>query len=269
MRQDRRLAFISKSPIINVMANAAHKASRGLLRDFGEVEHLQVSRKGVGDFVSIADKRSEKVLIEELSRAHPDYNFLTEETGYIDGGADSPYTWIIDPLDGTTNFLHGLPHFSITIALKKDDEIIAGIVFDPICDELFSAEKGMGSFLNKRRIRVANRAKLDEALIAAGYAHIDGPSNDEIEKHLKLFNQTGASIRCMGSAALDLAYTACSRIDLSCFWHLKPWDIAAGMLLVSEAGGFVKDLTDKDNPVESGCILAGSQVLFDHFKKLV
>lgn len=268
MQQELRTQFFSNSALINVMAKAAFKASKGLLRDFGEIEHLQVSRKGVGNFVTIADKKSENILIDELSKARPDFNFITEETGLIDQGQGSDFTWIIDPLDGTSNFIHGNPHFCIVIALKRQNEVIAGVIYDPVRDELFSAEKGYGAFLNKRRLRVGSRSKTDEAIVGAGYAQIDGPAHEKINHHFQVINRLGSSLRCTGSAALDMAYVASGRLDLCCFWHLNIWDIAAGSIIITEAGGYVEDINQSEETfLETGSLLAGSPTLFPLFKE--
>lgn len=220
-----------RSPHLNVMVDAAEKAGRALTRDFGEVEQLQVSKKGPGDFVSAADMKAEKILKEELQKARPNYGFLLEEGGEIKG-ADAAYRWIIDPLDGTTNFLHGLPHWAICIALEKDKEIVAAVIHDPIKHETFSAEKGGGAFSNSKRLRVAGRTSFVDALIGVG----DKFPGDKYEL------PSGCGVRRLGSAALSLAYVAAGRLDA--YWEegLAAWDKAAGGLIVREAGGAVSAL---------------------------
>jgi myo-inositol-1(or 4)-monophosphatase len=246
-----------RSPVINVMANAALKAARGLIRDFGEVEQLQVSVKGPSDFVSSADLRAEKTLKAELQRARPGYGLLFEESGAAEGG-DPHHRWIVDPLDGTTNFLHGVPHFSISIALERDGDIVAGVIYDPTRDEMYWAEKGAGAFLNDRRLRVSARRQLGEALIATGFPFRGRPKHPAYIATLARVTEATSGVRRFGSAALDLAYVAAGRYDG--FWEfgLSPWDVAAGLLLVREAGGFVSDLAGGQNMLTSGDVLAAN-----------
>ena len=215
----------SISPHLNIMIKASEKASKVLIRDFGEVEKLQVSKKGPSDFVTNADLKAEKIIIEELKKAKPNYSILSEEKG-LENNKDSK-TWIIDPIDGTINFLHGIPHFAISIALKSNDEIISGLIYDPIKDEMFFAEKNKGAFLNNHRLRVSKKNKLDECLFS---------SNHEGLKHSNL------NMRCSGCAALDLAYVASGRLDGYFHNKINLWDVAAGALMVEEAGGIVNDL---------------------------
>jgi myo-inositol-1(or 4)-monophosphatase len=252
--------MIARSAAINVMTGAARKAARGLLRDFGEVEQLQVSKKGPGDFVSAADLRVEKILRQELQKARPDYGFLLEESGVIEGN-DRHNVWVIDPLDGTTNFLHGIPHFAISIGLVRDGEPIAGVIYQPLTDEMFWAEKGNGSFVNERRLRVSARNKMEDAVIATGIPHHGRPEPQRFLRQLPLVMAATAGVRRFGSAALDLAYVAAGRCDG--FWEigLKSWDIAAGIILVKEAGGYVSDLEGGHNMLESGNILAANDHL--------
>ena len=216
----------SISPILNIMIKACEKASKIIIRDFGEVENLQVKKKGPKDFVTKTDKRVERILIEELEKNKKNYSFITEETGVINR-ADTDNFWIIDPIDGTTNFLHGIPHFAISIALKNKNEITAGLVFDPIKDEMFYAEKNFGSFFNNRRIRVSKKSELEDCLFA---------TNHEGAAHSKL------NLRFTGCAALDLAYVASGRFDGYFHNKINIWDIAAGVLIVNEAGGKVNDI---------------------------
>ncbi len=248
------------SAILNVMANAALKAAKGLLRDFGEVEQLQVSMKGPGDFVSTADRRAERLIKGELRRARPGYASLFEESG-AEPGADPRHRFIVDPLDGTTNFLHGIPHFAISIALERDGEIVAGIVYEPIRDEMFWTEKGAGAFLNDHRLRVSARRNLADAVIGTGLA---SRQQSEVEAHGRaltaIFAATGG-VRQAGAAALDLAYVAAGRYDG--FWQkgLSPWDMAAGILLVRESGGYVSDLEGGREMLASGEVLAANDHL--------
>jgi myo-inositol-1(or 4)-monophosphatase len=246
-----------RSPVINVMANAALKAARGLNRDFGEVEQLQVSVKGPSDFVSAADLRAERTLKAELQRARPGYNLLFEEGGAVEG-SDPHHRWIVDPLDGTTNFLHGVPHFSISIALERDAEIIAGIVYDPTRDEMYWAEKGAGAYLNDRRLRVSARRQLGEALIATGFPFRGRPKHPAYNATLARVMEATSGVRRFGSAALDLAYVAAGRFDGYWEFALAPWDLAAGLLLVREAGGFVSDLAGGQGMMTSGDVLAAN-----------
>ena len=244
------------SPNINVMVKACRKAAKILIRDFGEVEKLQVSLKGPGDFVTVSDKKVEKILIDELQRARPNYSILSEEIGLIK--KDEEFKWIIDPIDGTANFLHGIPHFGISIGLEHNKEIICGIIYDPIKNEMFFAEKGNGAYLNDQRMRVSARSKLMDCIIFTG-----GPSfksNDEdkrlsLKEYEKFSAKVGTPLRKMGSASLDMAYVAAGRCDG--FWqrNLNYWDIAAGIILVKEAGGFVTDFNGNDKYIENKNIL--------------
>ncbi len=220
----------SISPNLNIMIKACEKASKIIIRDFGEVENLQVKKKGPKDFVTKTDKRVERILIEELEKNKKNYSFITEETGVINR-ADTDNFWIIDPIDGTTNFLHGIPHFAISIALKNKNEITAGLVFDPIKDEMFYAEKNFGSFFNNRRIRVSKKSELEDCLFA---------TNHEGAAHSKL------NLRFTGCAALDLAYVASGRFDGYFHNKINIWDIAAGVLILNEAGGKVNDINKFD-----------------------
>jgi myo-inositol-1(or 4)-monophosphatase len=242
------------------MVGAARKAARGLVRDFGEVEHLQVSQKGPADFVSAADHRVEAMLRRELSKARPDYGLVMEESGIV-AGHDPHHVWVIDPLDGTTNFLHGLPHFAISIALVRDAEPVAGLVYQPLTDEAFWAEKGGGAFVNDRRLRVSARRKLSESVIATGIPFLGKPEHEKYLRQMAAVMDTTAGIRRFGSAALDLAYVAAGRFDG--FWEmgLKSWDIAAGILLVREAGGYVSEINGGHDMMSSGHVLAANDHL--------
>jgi myo-inositol-1(or 4)-monophosphatase len=246
-----------RSALLNVMAGAAQKASRGLIRDFGEVENLQVSRKGPADFVSAADHAAENTIRAELAKARPRYGFLMEESGEI-AGADSSNRWIVDPLDGTSNFLHGVAHFSISIGLERDGDPFAGIVYSPIHDEMFWAEKGSGAFLNGHRIRVSARRSMEDSLFATGIPFKGKEGHDLFLGHLKAVMAVSAGVRRCGSAALDIAYVAAGRFDG--FWEagLNPWDMAAGIVLVREAGGLVSDLGGGPDMMASGNILAAN-----------
>jgi myo-inositol-1(or 4)-monophosphatase len=242
------------------MTAAAQKAARGLKRDFGEVEQLQVSRKGPSDFVSAADVRAEKVLRIELTKARPKFGFLLEEGGEIKG-EDGHHRWIVDPIDGTTNFLHGIPHFAISIGLEMDGEIIAGLVFNPITDEMFYAEKGKGAFLNDRRLRVSARDTLGDALLATGIPFRGRPGHAPFLAELERVMPAVAGVRRAGTASLDLAYVAAGRYDG--YWEkgLQPWDIAAGILLVREAGGFISDFNGGKEDLAKGHVVAANAKL--------
>ncbi|MBB4264406.1 inositol monophosphatase family protein [Roseospira visakhapatnamensis] len=247
-----------RSANINVMVAAANKAARGLVRDFGEVEQLQVSVKGPSDFVSTADMRAEKIIKAELRKARPDWGFMMEESG-VDEGRDPRHRWIVDPLDGTTNFLHGIPHFATSIALEKEGEIIAGVVLNPITDELYWAEKGQGAFMNDRRLRVSSRRAVEHSLFATGIPFRGRPRHGPFLRELGRVMAVSAGIRRNGAASLDLAFTAAGRFEG--YWEsgLHPWDVAAGVILVREAGGFVTALDGGPDAVHSGTILAANQ----------
>ena len=249
-----------RSPVINVMAAAVLKAARGLIRDFGEVEQLQVSVKGPGDFVSAADLKAERTLKAELSRARPGYGMLFEEEGAIEG-SDKRHRWIVDPLDGTTNFLHGVPHFCISIGLERDNEIVAGVVYEPTRDELYWAEKGAGAYLNDRRLRVSARRQLGNALIGTGMPFRDRGDKALYSAFLNSVMTATSGVRRFGAAALDLAYVAAGRLDGFWAFGLQPWDIAAGNLLVREAGGYVSDLSGGQTMMTSGDVLAANDHL--------
>jgi myo-inositol-1(or 4)-monophosphatase len=245
------------SALMTVMISAARKAGRGLARDFGEVEQLQVSVKGPANFASSADHRSEEVLYRELSKARPGYGFLMEERGAV-AGPDRTHRWIVDPLDGTTNFLHGLPLFSIAIALERDGEIVAGLTYNPVLDELYTAEKGQGTFLNNRRLRVAARRTLADCLITTGIPHRGKPGHERFLAECKGLMGQVAGIRRTGSAAIDLAWVAAGRFDGYIERGLSPWDLAAGSLLVREAGGLVTDAQGGKRMLETGDIVAAN-----------
>jgi myo-inositol-1(or 4)-monophosphatase len=249
-----------RSALMNVMAGAARKAARGLVRDFGEVEQLQVSRKGPADFVSQADHKAEQVLKAELKKARPTYGYLMEESGSAEG-TDPQHRWVVDPLDGTTNFLHGIPHFSISIALQRGPEIVAALVFDPVRDESFWAEKGHGAYLNERRLRVSARGNLPDSVIATGIPFMGRAGHERFLAEARAVMNETAGVRRFGSAALDLAYVAAGRYDG--FWEhgLGTWDVAAGLLLVREAGGYVTDLDGGDKVLETGEVLAANDKL--------
>lgn len=250
------------------MITAAYKAARGLIRDFGEIENLQVSRKGPGEFVTASDINSEKNLRYDLSKARPTYSFLLEEGGQIIG-EDPDHTWIVDPLDGTTNFLHGVPHFAISIGLKKKDEIIAGVIYDPIKDEMFSAEKGRGAFMNDRRLRVSARRDFHNCLLGTGVTMANPQYHrqflDSIEKVLPV----SAGLRRMGSASLDLAYVAAGRLDGYWEYTLKPWDVAAGIILIREAGGIITQLNGQAKNLQEGDVLAGNPFVHEQLIKIL
>jgi len=243
--------------LLKVMIDAVRKAARGLTRDFGEVAELQVSKKGAGDYVSAADIKAEQVLFEELMRVRPGYGFIGEERGLIEG-SDKTHTWIVDPLDGTTNFLHAIPHFAVTAALERDGVIVAGVTYNPISNEMFWAEKGKGAYLNDKRLRVAARRHLDETVLATGIPFIGKPGHAVFLKELHQVSQKVSGVRRFGSAALDLAYVAAGRFDG--YWErgLQNWDMAAGTLLVTEAGGKVTDADGDIAPLHSGTVLASS-----------
>ncbi len=259
----------AQTPVMNVMMRASEKAARTLLRDFNEVEHLQVSEKGPGDFVSAADRRSEEIIFEELKKARPDYSFLMEESGVV-AGKDSDYRWIIDPLDGTTNFLHGIPHWAISIGLEHKGQMIAGLIHDPVKDEIFHAEKGKGAFMRRSRLRVSGRNDLMNATIATGAPRRSQAQKDQFIAEYAAMQSVAPGLRRFGAAALDLAYVAAGRYEG--FWErdLKAWDIAAGILIVKEAGGFISDIDDiRKNPVDTGNILAANEQLFDSIGKVL
>jgi myo-inositol-1(or 4)-monophosphatase len=248
------------SALLNVMIAAARKAARSLKRDFGEVENLQVSLKGPANFVSAADRKAEETLYAELTKARPGYGFLGEEGG-IREGDDKTHRWIVDPLDGTTNFLHGIPQFAISVALEREGAIVAGLVYNPITEELFIAEKGKGAFLNDRRIRVAGRKNLSEAVLACGLAHLGHGDHATVKRETGAMLDQVAGLRRFGAAALDLAFVAAGRFDG--YWErsLSAWDVAAGIILVREAGGFVTDCDGGDAMLDVGEVAAGNDTI--------
>ncbi|PHQ72012.1 MAG: inositol monophosphatase [Paracoccus sp.] len=253
---------------LNIMIKAARKAGRALVKDFREVENLQVSVKGAGDFVSKADREAERIIKDELRGARPNYGWLGEETGE-EPGEDPTRRWIVDPLDGTTNFLHGLPHWAVSIGLEHKGEIVAAVVFDAAKDELFMAEKGGGAFMNDQRLRVSGRRRLDESLFVTGIPFAGrGPLPAALQDLARLMPLT-AGVRRLGAASLDLAWVAAGRYDG--YWERgnQPWDVAAGILLVREAGGFVEGIRDGDDPLESGRMIAANPQLFDSFAKII
>ncbi len=249
-----------RSALINVMIGAVRKAARALIRDFGEVQHLQVSKKGPADFVSAADRHAEDILYNELRKVRPAYGLLMEERGVVEG-TDTSNRWLIDPLDGTTNFMHGLPHFAISVALERDGNLIAGVVYEPIHDEMFWAEKGGGAYLNDRRIRVSARRQMDESIFATGIPLKGKSDHGVFLRQLGAVMSVSAGVRRFGAAALDLAYVAAGRYDG--FWEsgLHPWDVGAGIVLIREAGGYVTGIGGGRDPQLGSDILAANDHL--------
>jgi myo-inositol-1(or 4)-monophosphatase len=257
-----------RSALINVMAQAARKAARGLVRDFGEVEQLQVSRKGPADFVSAADLKAERILRQELGKARPDWGFRLEESGLFEG-SDPRHRWVVDPLDGTTNFLHGIPHFALSIGVERDGEAIAGVIYDPVKDELFHAEKGQGAYLHERRLRVSARSRLSDAVLATGIPFHGRAGHERFLAELAAVMPEVSGVRRFGAAALDLAYVAAGRYDG--FWErgLQAWDTCAGLVLVREAGGMVSEIEGAEAMPNSGNILASNDSLYEPIRKLL
>jgi myo-inositol-1(or 4)-monophosphatase len=256
------------SATLNVMIKAARRAGRSLKRDLGEVENLQVSLKGPRNFVTAADRRAEEIVREELAKARPDYGFLGEEGG-AHAGADNSHRWIVDPLDGTTNFLHGIPHFAVSIALERSGVVVAALTYNPANEELFVSERGKGAFLNDRRIRVAARQQLADAVVACGLPHFGRGDLALARREIFAAQQHFAGLRRFGAATLDLAWVAAGRFDA--FWesNLSPWDMAAGMLLVREAGGFVSDLDGGDAVLTKGHVAAGNDTMHRELLRLL
>lgn len=253
---------------LNIMMKVARKAGRGLLKDFGEVENLQVSAKGPGDFVSRADKQAEAVIREDLMEARPTYGFLGEEGQEIEG-QDPTRRWIVDPLDGTTNFLHGLPHWAVSIALEHKGQVVAGVIYDPVKDEMFYAEKGFGSFVNEARLRVSGRHRMAEALFATGLPFSGRGDLPETLQQLARLLPACAGVRRFGAASLDLAYVAAGRYDG--FWErgLNAWDIAAGVVIVKEAGGLIEPMDPDGNILDDGTVICANEPIFDSFTKVI
>jgi myo-inositol-1(or 4)-monophosphatase len=256
------------SPALNVMMAAARKAGRHLIRDFGELENLQVSMKGPADFVTTADKRTERILIEELSHARPGYGFLCEESGATEG-PDKTHRFIIDPIDGTTNFLHGIPNFAISIALEREDQLVSAVIFNPVTDEMYVAEKGQGAYLNEKRLRVAARKTMAAALLGTGIPFLGRGDHELFLRELGAVMAVSSGVRRMGAASLDLASVAAGRLDG--FWErgLSAWDVAAGILLVREAGGVVSDLDGGSKMLDGGTLLAANDMLHPQVLKLL
>jgi myo-inositol-1(or 4)-monophosphatase len=251
---------MAHSALINIMVQAARKAGRSLVRDFGEVENLQVSRKGPADFVSNADQRAEKIVFDELSKARPTWSFLMEESGEVKG-TDGQHRWLVDPLDGTTNFLHGIPMFATAIALERNGEIVASVIFNPVMDELYTAEKGGGAWLNNKRLRVAGRRHFADAVIVTGIK-VTGTADDaRTLGQLNVVAPACAGIRRTGSASTDLAWLAAGRFDG--YWEagIAPWDIAPGLIMVREAGGIVTDYSGAGDSVQKGEVVAGNELI--------
>ena len=253
---------------LNVMMKTARKAGRSLLKDFGEVENLQVSAKGPGDFVSRADKAAEEIIKEDLLHARPSYGFLGEEGSEI-AGEDPTRRWIVDPLDGTTNFLHGLPHWAVSIALEHKGQIVSGVIYDPVKDEMFFAEKGAGAWVNESRLRVSSRHRLIESIFATGLPFAGRGDLPETLQELARLMPACAGVRRFGAAALDLAYVAAGRYEG--FWErgLNAWDIAAGIVILREAGAIVEPLTPGGDVLGDGAILCANEPIFETFAKVI
>jgi myo-inositol-1(or 4)-monophosphatase len=256
------------SALINVMVKAARRAGRSLKHDLNEIEHLQVSLKGPANFVSLADKRAEEILYIDLAKARPGYGFIGEEGGTREG-ADKTHTWIVDPLDGTTNFLHGIPQFAISIALAREGTVIAGVIYNPANDELYIAERGKGAFLNDQRLRVAGRRKLNECVLACGLPHIGRGDHELFRTEMIEIQDRVAGLRRFGAASLDLAFVAAGRLDGYWERNLAPWDIAAGQIIVREAGGMVSGIEGHDNALTTGNVVCGNEFVHSELVRIL
>ncbi|MBU6457441.1 MAG: inositol monophosphatase [Bradyrhizobium sp.] len=256
------------SALINVMVKAARRAGRSLKRDLGEIENLQVSLKGPANFVSLADKRAEQMLYEDLSKARPGYGFIGEEGGTREG-SDKSHTWIVDPLDGTTNFLHGIPQFAISIGLRREDTMIAGLVYNPANDELYIAERGKGAFLNDQRLRVAGRRTLDDCVVACGLPHMGRGDHDLFRREMTEMQKRVAGLRRFGAASLDLAFVAAGRLDGYWERNLSSWDMAAGAIIVREAGGIVSCVDGESDPLDTGNVICGNEYVHAELVKIL
>ena len=256
------------SALINVMVKAARRAGRSLKRDLGEIENLQVSLKGPANFVSLADRRAEQMLYDDLTKARPGYGFLGEEGGTREG-TDKANTWIVDPLDGTTNFLHGIPQFAISIGLQREGTIIAGVIYNPANDELYIAERGKGAFLNDQRLRVAGRKQLSECVVACGLPHIGRGDHELSRREMAEMQNRVAGLRRFGAASLDLAFVAAGRLDGYWERNLQPWDIAAGLIMVREAGGVVSGIEGGDTAMATGHVVCGNETIQRELVKIL
>ncbi len=256
------------TPLMNVMVAAARKAGKAIVRDFGEVENLQISRKGPSDFVTKADLKAERILRDELLRTRPHYSFVMEEGGVVEG-PDKTHRWYIDPIDGTTNFLHGVPHFAVSIGLEREGHLVAGLIYNPITDDMFMAEKGRGAWLNDRRLRVSGRRDMNVALIATGIPYAGREGHEVFSTELSRVMAEVAGVRRFGAAALDLAWVAAGRYDA--FWErgLSSWDMAAGIVILREAGGIVSDLADGQDMLTNGTVLASNGLLHGRMLKVL
>jgi len=256
------------SALINVMVKAARRAGRSLKRDLGEIENLQVSLKGPANFVSLADKRAEQMLYEDLNKARPGYGFIGEEGGAREG-SDKSHTWIVDPLDGTTNFLHGIPQFAISIGLRREDTVIAGLIYNPANDELYIAERGKGAFLNDQRLRVAGRRKLEDCVVACGLPHIGRGDHDLSRREMTEIQNRVAGLRRFGAASLDMAFIAAGRLDGYWERNLSSWDMAAGAIIVREAGGTVSCIDGQSDPLKTGNVICGNEFIHAELVKIL
>lgn len=261
------------SALLQVMMDAVRKTARPMLRDFGEVAQLQVSRKGPGDFVTAADIKAEDTLYELLMKARPGYGFMGEERGMIEG-TDKSHTWIVDPIDGTTNFMHAMPHFAITVGLERKHpdgsaEIVAAVTYNPVMNEMYWAEKGKGAYLNDQRIRVSGRKDLSESLVSTGFPFIGKPGHGQSIKDIHAVGQRVAGIRRLGAASLDFAWVAAGRYDVFFERNLQPWDVAAGILLVTEAGGLVTSIDQDGDPKSGKTIIAANPDLHTQLRKVL
>ena len=261
--------MIRYSPNITIMMSAARKAARSILRDFGELEKLQVSIKGQNDFVTMADIKAQEIIHYELSRSRTGYGFLMEEGKIKNNINENEYTWIIDPIDGTLNFMNGIPYFAISIALHHENEIIAGVVYDPIHNDFYWAEDGLGAYLNDQRLRVKNKKTLDKSIIALGIPFLGRGNHQEHIKIQQAVMSKVAGLRRFGAASLDLAFVAAGRVDG--FWEfgLSSWDVAAGIILVKEAGGLAKGIDNKEDPLLTGNIVAGNVHIVQELQKVI
>ena len=250
--------MIRYSANINIMIASARKAAKSILRDFGELEKLQVSIKGQNDFVTMADIKAQEIIHYELSRARDNYGFLMEESKNRNKIEDNEFTWIIDPIDGTLNFMNGIPYFAISIALTQKDKLISGVVYDPVNNDFYWAEDGVGAYLNDQRLRVTNKVNLDKSIIALGIPFLGRGNHKEHIKSQEAVMSKVAGLRRFGAASLDLAYVAAGRVDGFWEYGLSPWDVAAGIILVQEAGGLAIGINNKENPLLTGNIVAGN-----------